>query len=173
MQTGTNRLFFLIGMPGCGKSYWGKQIANYLHYAYVDLDSLVEERTGKTIQTMFENEGETYFRQQERDALTHVISHANTNLIVACGGGTPCFFDNMQLMNQAGITVYFDASISFLKRNLLGDPNSRPLLKDINNIDTRLEKILADRLPYYSLARVKLQAEQLNIITFAQILNDV
>ena len=98
---------FLIGYMGSGKTTLGRAVAARTGIRFIDLDDYIEEREGCSIREIFASRGEDAFRAIERDALQEVSRMADT--LVACGGGTPCFGDNMDLLNRCGLTVYLDA----------------------------------------------------------------
>ena len=101
---------FLIGMMGSGKSYWAQQLATTYNMNWIDLDSEVEKENMMSIKVIFETEGEESFRIKEKNAL-HKLAH-HKNLIIATGGGTPCFYNNMQWMNEHGTTIWIDEPVS-------------------------------------------------------------
>src|SRR6187401_1227795 len=100
---------FLVGFMGSGKTYWGKIWAQKNAMNFFDLDALIEEQEKKTIAAIFETEGEEYFREKEAMVL-RTLPGAN-DCIIACGGGTPCYHDNMKWMNEHGGTVYLDTTV--------------------------------------------------------------
>jgi len=98
-----NRIF-LIGYMGCGKTTLGKRIAEQTGFAFLDLDGYIEQKYLKTVATIFDELGQEAFREIERKMLAEVADFEN--VVIATGGGAPCFFDNIELMNKAGLTVY-------------------------------------------------------------------
>jgi len=148
-------LIYLIGYMGAGKTTYGKRLARDINYNFIDLDQKIEAEQGKTISEIFAEKGEDGFRQIEREAMMQTFGLENT--IVATGGGTPCFFDNMQLLNQNGATLYIELTPKALVWNLMNSHKDRPLLHNktyeelVDYIDTSLQK----RLPFYTQARYK------------------
>ena len=112
---------------GCGKSTLGRRFAEHLNVQFVDMDHYIEERNHKTIPQIFEEEGEAEFRNKERKALEELSEF--TNIIIATGGGAPCFFDNINLMNQTGKTIYLNIDPAILADRLLKSKTERPLIK--------------------------------------------
>ncbi|HKK78477.1 MAG TPA: shikimate kinase [Phaeodactylibacter sp.] len=145
---------FLIGFMGSGKSHTGRRLANLLQRPFTDLDQVIVKRAGVDIPTIFAEQGERYFRQLERDCL-HTLT-APPKRVVACGGGTPCFFDNMAWMNQQGLTVYLRADAELLAQRLLKGRATRPLLKGLSpeQLPAFITEKLAARTPYYMRANV-------------------
>lgn len=134
---------YLIGLMGTGKSHIGRELAGLLRFQFTDLDDLIEERTGRTIPEIFRIEGEADFRRAEAEALRSLAKAQR--LIVATGGGTPCFFDNMHHMRENGITVYLQSPVSLLADRLSAKPGQRPLLQKAE-VGTRLQERLKELL---------------------------
>lgn len=152
---------FLIGFPGTGKTTLGAALGAATGMEFVDLDRLIEAREGRTIRRIFADDGEERFRMAEHDALAEVASR--TGVIVACGGGTPCFHGNMALMNAAGLTVRLTARPDVLLRRLAEQQASRPLLDglDAAALARYIAETEAAREPYYSQARAGFDASEL------------
>ena len=163
-------IFFLIGFMGSGKSHWGKIWAEAEQYSFVDLDELIEQKEGKSIAGIFEYKGEDYFRKIEAAALRDCEGLQNT--IIACGGGTPCFYDNMQWMNAQGTTIYIACTIAEILERVLADKEKRPLLKKRSDAELLffIEQKLNERLPFYSLAQATVQSALLNASSFPGII---
>lgn len=143
---------FLIGYMGSGKSTLGKGLAARCDVRFIDLDDYIEERSGKTIKEIFATEGEAAFRDMERRMLLEVSGIDNA--LVACGGGTPCFGDNMELMNEHGVTVLLRTSHARLLERLKRGRHKRPLIANLNDeeLDRFIAEQLAKRMPHYSKA---------------------
>ncbi len=152
---------FLIGFMGCGKTTLGRAYAKEMGLSFVDLDWYIEERFHTSIQQLFSERGEEAFRKIEQRMLHEVAEFEN--VVIACGGGTPCFYDNMGYMNLQGTTVFLDTSTSTLLRRLKLAQSSRPLLAGkteeelLQYILTTLEK----RMPYYKQVKLKINADYL------------
>ncbi|MEM6829820.1 MAG: shikimate kinase [Bacteroidota bacterium] len=117
---------FLIGMPGSGKSTSGKELANLLNRQYFDLDDVIVNEEGLSISDLFNEKGEQEFRAIERQCLVQSIAQEGP-FVMAAGGGTPCFFDNLELMNKNGVTIYLNTPLSVIASRLKNDV-SRPLM---------------------------------------------
>lgn len=153
---------FIVGMMGSGKSYWSKILAKQLHLNCYDLDSIIEKNCNLKINQIFEQFGELYFRQEETNALKTFANE--NNFVVATGGGTPCFKNNMHWMNEHGITIWIDDPIETLVSRLIKEKEHRPLIKRLNDselYDFLLQK-LQERTPFYSQAKYKVNSEMLN-----------
>ncbi len=147
----TSRII-LIGYMGAGKTTVGKALGKELGMMFYDLDWYIESRMRKTVSQIFAEKGESGFREIERNMLHEVAEFEN--IILSCGGGTPCFFDNMEYMNGQGPVVYLKASPDVLYKHLLMGKGDRPLLKNKTH-DELIQFIteqLAQREKFYSQA---------------------
>lgn len=142
------RQVFLIGLPGAGKSTLGKQLADQLRLPFVDLDQEIESQTTQSIQELFSEKGEDYFRQLEATTLHQIIAERQA-FVMATGGGAPCFFDNINAMKAAGRVVYIDTPMDVIKQRLQKD-TTRPLMQTHT-----LEGLLEKRQAAYNQADAK------------------
>ncbi len=161
---------FLIGFMGSGKTHWGKIWAEAYQYDFYDLDEQIEKREQKSILDIFENSGEDIFRLLETKMLWEISR--KEHCIISCGGGTPCFHDNMKWMNEKGFTVYLSAPPAYLFDNIKKEKDLRPLLKNVNEAELLFytEQKLNQRLPFYEQARISLPAEDLSASSLDKIL---
>ena len=148
------RPVFLIGYMGCGKTTLGEALARQMRLRFIDMDEYIEHKQGATVVQIFDEMGEQQFRRLETESLQEVA--AMNDVIVGCGGGTPCHGDNMALMTEAGITVWLTTSPERITdRLLLPDQKcKRPKIIDLQDEDVLhiVQKELAEREPYYSQA---------------------
>jgi shikimate kinase len=151
---GPGGLFFLIGFMGSGKTHWGKIWAQQSGMHFFDIDHLIEEQEGKTIGEIFEQQGEAWFRQKETDVLKTFA--AKQHCIVSCGGGLPCFNNNMQWMNEHGTTVYLYATAEDIAKRLIIEKDHRPLIKNLQpeELPAFIESKLKEREVYYTAAKI-------------------
>jgi shikimate kinase len=152
---------FLTGFMGTGKTHWGRIWAARHHYSFIDLDELIEQEEQQSIADIFEKKGEDYFRQKEAIMLRSLEQYSN--VIISCGGGTPCFFDNISWMNTRGISVFLEASPAYILKNILLHEGKRPLIKKLNEAELLfyIEQKLKERTPHYSKALLTLDAENI------------
>lgn len=143
----------LIGYMGAGKTTVGKELAKEMGLMFYDLDWYIESRMRKTVAQIFEERGEEGFREIERNMLHEVAEFEN--VIISCGGGTPCFFDNMEYMNQQGDTFYLQASPETLAAHLKMGKGVRPLLlgKTEEQLHQYIRESLDKRNEFYTKAR--------------------
>ena len=127
---------------GCGKSYIGRNLAPLLGFEYIDADKYIEEKENFTVKEIFEQKGEGYFRKQEQLFLEQL--NPQQNLVVSTGGGTPCFFDNMEVMNKKGLTIYLNRNKEKTIWRLLKGQYKRPLIAHMNKEE--LEKFYDEKL---------------------------
>ncbi|MBO9618919.1 MAG: shikimate kinase [Niabella sp.] len=147
---------YLIGFMGAGKTHWGKQLSKKMELPYYDLDDLVIESEGKPINQIFEEDGEEYFRMREKEVL-HMITESHPDLLLSCGGGAPCFFNNIDYMNAHGVTVWLNTPFDILLGRLRQQRMHRPLLKDLDDeqLHAYIVKKTNDRRMYYEQAKLK------------------
>lgn len=150
-----SRSLFLIGMMGSGKTTTGKQLAGLLGWPFTDLDEFIEERQGCGIPDLFEKFGEPGFRKLEREALQTVL-RLDAPRVVACGGGTPCYYDNLTQMKDAGWVIYLETPVPVLVERLQSSTRERPLLVG-EDLEAVLETLLEQRSAFYLQAHVVYQ----------------
>ena len=162
-------------MPGSGKTTLGKQLATHLKLPFIDLDDEIVKAAGKSIKEVFEQEGEDYFRKLESKLLKKNID-THPNFVMATGGGTPCFFDNMDVMKKAGVVVFLNTSLQTIQARLAGQEiTKRPLMKDVD-----LQQFIASfktkfdqRMPVYRQADVIVEESQQHIKKVVQFIQTV
>lgn len=164
-----NHTIYLIGFMGSGKSTAGKKLANLLKWSFLDLDSEVERRAGKTISEIFSQNGEDYFRNLETEVLRSLNSLTNT--IISTGGGTPCHSDNMNFMLENGLTVYLKMTPFDLRSRLSGSAGKRPLIKDLDQVQllSFIEKKLESRKNVYERSEIIVDGNLLDISLISNI----
>lgn len=149
---------FLIGMPSSGKSTLGRKLARALNYRFVDLDKLIVKDQKKTIPELFKENGEDYFRVVESRLLHQ--TRPNQWLVIATGGGAPCFFDNMAFIKSNGISVFINVSPAELAHRILQHgKDDRPLLSGVTQLEHELDLRLQNRLPFYTQADFTVTSE--------------
>ena len=160
-------LIYLTGFPGCGKSSAGKKIAAALSLPFYDLDEMIEQESGKSIPEIFNDSGEAVFRKTEAAVLRKCVSIGKG--VIAVGGGTPCFSDNMTWMNRTGVTVYIQMSAASLFRRLQHAKQERPLFRGLQGEELKkeVEKLLSAREPFYKKAQYTVKGESLDVRSLA------
>ena len=156
------RRIILIGYMGSGKTTVGKALSKDTAMMFYDLDSYIESRMRKTVSQIFAERGEEGFRQIEHNMLHEVAEFED--VIISCGGGTPCFFDNMDYLNQQGDVVYLKATPETLYKHLMMAKVERPLLKGKSpeELIAYITEHLQERAPFYEKARHTLDVNVLD-----------
>lgn len=161
------KMIFLVGFMGSGKSYWGSRLAKSIELDFFDLDTLIEQKTGLSIPEIFALHGEDGFRLQEQDCL-HSLAERLEPAVIATGGGTPCFFDNMDWMNQHGTTIWLDIPVDTLVERLWPERHKRPLLAQIPETD--FTTFIKERLDF---RRIWYQKAQFSVANGAELSNSL
>lgn len=157
-------LIFLIGYMASGKTTLGRALAAATGVRFVDLDEYIESKSAKSVSRIFAEEGESHFRQLESHALRELTATAGDGVIVACGGGTPCFGDNMDYMNHIGSTVWLTTTPEVIIRRLVAERANRPLVASLSD-GGELERYVIDNLnrrePHYSRCSAQFDSSRL------------
>ena len=155
---------------GSGKSTVGRKLSSATGLNFIDLDKYIQTREGRTVNDIFIEEGEDYFRETEHRLLKEIVE--KDNFILSCGGGTPCFFNNMSLMKKNGITIYLIMTVDALYSRLIHSPDNRPLLKTISGNELRdyIVITLKERGKYYNMAHHTVEAINLKISSVVKLL---
>ena len=152
---------YLIGMPSSGKSTLGKELARNLGYSFTDMDKLIETREQKTISEIFSNQGEAHFRELEKKTLPGF--QPDQSMVIATGGGVPCFHDNMQFIKNNGLSVFLNVELDDLAKRLYkAQGNNRPLLDKSQSeeaVIASIKKTYEERLPFYKQADIQVDGE--------------
>ncbi len=152
---------FLIGYMGAGKTTLGRAFAREMNVSFIDLDWYIEERFHKSVRELFTHRGEASFRELERNMLHEVGEFED--VVISTGGGTPCFFDNMEYMNACGQTVFLEVHPDVLFRRLRVATSQRPVLQGKTDEELRafIAQALQERARYYAQAQHRLEAGHL------------
>jgi shikimate kinase len=162
-----NKRIFLIGMPGCGKTSAGKKLAKKIKLPFFDLDKEIEKTSGTSIPEIFKEKGEDFFRTLESEQLDQLIE-SQSNGVIACGGGTPVFHQNIEKMKKSGVVIYLELSLNVLEKRLLTQKaNKRPLLNHLASLKDKLFEMYESRKGFYEQADISINANQTfeNIVT--------
>lgn len=145
---------FLVGYMASGKTTIGGELSERLGFKFIDTDLYIENKFQKTINEIFATMGEEKFREIETNTLSEISDMEN--VVIATGGGTPCFNNNMEIMKQKGIVIFLNPDLDELTYRLNLVKATRPLIKDKSDAEMRgfIEKMLASRLPFYSQAHI-------------------
>lgn len=163
---------FIIGFMASGKSTIGKKLANKLNMQFIDLDKFIEESHKTTIRLLMYQHGEEEFRNIEKGSLETVISKY-PSAIISTGGGTPCYFNNMEIMNAAGTTIYLEVEIPVIVSRLMTSKTDRPLIwgKTKEDLTVFVNNLIEKRLPFYQLAKHKISGKNLTADDIVNLIN--
>lgn len=151
---------FLIGFMGSGKTHWGKQLAAQMKIPFYDLDEVISAKENRTISELFAVAGEEAFRVREKEVLEMLIDE-NTSMVLSCGGGTPCFFNNIERMKKYGVVVWLNTHVEILLQRLSREKSTRPLIKNVSDEELRtyIVRKLNERRMYYEQADIVIDNE--------------
>jgi shikimate kinase len=152
---------YLIGFMGSGKTALGQKLAGLLQYQFIDLDEVFERQYKITIFDFFHKYGEDVFRKLEQKVLRESINM--TDVVISTGGGTPCFFDNMDFINQHGVSVFLSLPMAVTLERLRHSRKPRPLLEDKNSEElvSHLAQLMEIRLPFYQQAHLTIEEQSM------------
>lgn len=154
---------FLLGFMGSGKSSLGKRLANKLNYKFIDLDAELEKLEGMSVNDIFSSKGEEFFREIEMEWLKELNLD---NHVISLGGGTPCFNNNIDLINQIGISIYLKVSTHSLANRLYTSKKIRPLIKDIGDDKEKLQLFVQEKLTerekFYTKSNIQFDGENVS-----------
>src|SRR5579872_1565033 len=155
---------FLIGFMGSGKTHWGRLLSKKLGLTFYDLDTVIVDQEKKSVADIFAEKGEEYFRYKETEALER-IAEKEDGFILSCGGGTPCFFNNIEFMKKNGRVIWLNTSTDVLKQRLLSERKTRPLIRGVDEGDLSkyIIKKLSERRMYYQQADVTVSEENITL----------
>jgi shikimate kinase len=158
--------FYIVGFMGSGKTHMGKMWAAEYGFTFYDLDNMIEEVEGVSVETIFEKHGEDCFREKETAILK--TTALLDNAIIACGGGTACFNNNIDWMKANGIVVFLNETEEKILKNLQKDTDERPLLKNKTIAEKKIfiENLLQERMPFYKQSHVIISTEQMHLNGF-------
>ncbi len=139
--------FFIVGMPASGKSRLGKYISSMTDLCFIDLDLEIEKKLDSNIKDIFEIKGEKFFRKFETKTLKEIIE-SESNFILATGGGTPCFNENMSIINNSGVSIFIDVKREILHERISRN-DKRPLLSGAISLEKKLSDLYKERIEYY------------------------
>lgn len=169
-------IVFLLGFMGSGKSFYAKGLSEHLHVPFVDLDQFIEKEQAMTISEIFEKWGESAFRSLESIAIKQVYADLLTRKketqlkddilgIISCGGGTPCFNDNMDWMNKQGLTVWINPPEEIIWERLMKERKTRPLVASLTDdaLKDFIHQKLLERKPFYEKAQSVINQSEISI----------
>lgn len=159
-----NKIIFIIGMSGAGKTAWGERLAGFWGVPFFDIDRHVEAAKGKSVSQIFLECGEAGFRSLESEALRSIVHQQAPPFVLSCGGGTPVDPANLTLMKEHGLLVYLRASVTTILHNLQDHIAARPMLTNgVISPAVRISELFEKRRKIYEQAQVTVDAEGLTV----------
>ena len=164
---------YIVGMPGSGKSFLGRKIAQTLKLQFIDLDELIEKQEKKIIRTIIMEDGEAYFRSIERSILHE--TQLKNKCLISCGGGTPTFFDNMEWMKKNGIVIWINTPLDIISDRILKNITRRPLFIGLSKeeIKIKLQELSKKRVPFYKKASLTIDINKQNKVSLSAIIQHI
>lgn len=153
----------LVGYMGSGKTTIGRNLANLMNCPFFDLDNEIQKHVGKSIKDIFAIHGEVFFREKEREVLISLLHQENS--VISTGGGTPCYLNNMEMINKNALSVYIKLTAGIICQRLKDSKEERPLLKQKSGDDLLqfIQRHLSEREKYYNQAKLTVEGENLTI----------
>lgn len=160
---------YLIGFMGSGKTHWGRLLSAKLTLPFFDLDRQITEDENRSIVEIFEEKGEEYFRMMEKETM-YILTESHESFVMACGGGTPCYFNNIDYMNHNGTTVWLNTRLDVLFNRLLKEKEHRPLLKNLSDAQLKqyILKKFSERRIYYEQADLVVEESETSVDSLIQ-----
>jgi shikimate kinase len=164
----------LLGYMASGKSAVGRLLAKELNMQFIDLDEFIEEKEELTISEIFKTKGEIYFRIKEGEYLKELLN-LNENISISLGGGTPCYGNNIEIIEKHAISFYLNASINTIYERLIGETSKRPLVATLgeNNLKEFIAKHLFERNPFYERANFTISVNDKSISEVAKTIQEL
>jgi len=167
-----NKILFLTGMPASGKTYWAQVLSAQFKYPSFDLDQQITVHTALSIPELFAR-GATEFRLIEQEVLANLIHLQKQNAIIATGGGTPCFHDNLQLMKKSGKIIFLHTPLHIILQRVLASPGQRPLLKSGDpDPEATIRTLYFEREPYYLQADMVIDPLSISLENFVALIRE-
>lgn len=156
---------------GSGKSTAGRKLSSAADMNFIDLDNYIEKKTEQSITEIFEKKGQDHFRRIENHCLKEIIN--KDNFVLSCGGGTPCFFNNMSLMNKNGVTIYLEMDVNDLYYRIKQSQDTRPLVKEMsdNSLLNFISSSLKEREKFYKMAHHTVNAINLDVSALTKLIS--
>jgi len=145
---------YIIGMPGTGKTHFGRGLARSLRLQFYDMDEYLEKQEGMPVRQIITEKGETYFRQIEHKAMETLSKSKNS--IISCGGGTPVFFNHIDLMKQTGVVIWLNTDLNIIAKRIAQNSSRRPQFTGLSGTDLqqKLAEIFENRRKIYAKADI-------------------
>lgn len=164
---------YIIGMPGTGKTHFGRTLAQSMKMQFFDLDEMIEKREGCTIRKLVQDKGEQYFRETEHDVLLSTLNY--NNCVIACGGGTPLHYNNMEWMKLRGIVVWLNTDLRIIAVRIANNITRRPMFLGLNDAELyqKLRDLYEKRRKVYVKADVYIEQNSAGGISLSSVIQRI
>ena len=154
---------------GSGKTLVSKELSILNNFKFFDLDTEISKQNNRSITEIFKEKGEIFFRKTEKEVLEKILS-SEKNIILSLGGGTPCYYNNIDSINEKTISVFLKTNVKTLAQRLLSEKDKRPLIQNISNEDLPefIAKHLFERNPFYNQAKITINTDNLSAREIAE-----
>ena len=154
---------------GSGKTLVSKELSNLNNFKIFDLDTEISKQNNRSITEIFKEKGEIFFRKTEKEVLEKILS-TEKNIILSLGGGTPCYYNNINRINEKTISVFLKTNVKTLAQRLSSEKDKRPLIQNISNEDLPefIVKHLFERNPFYNQAKITINTDNLSAREIAE-----
>ena len=154
---------------GSGKTLVSKELSNLNNFKIFDLDTEISKQNNRSITKIFKEKGEIFFRKTEKEVLEKILS-TEKNIILSLGGGTPCYYNNIDSINEKTISVFLKTNVKTLAQRLSSEKDKRPLIQNISNEDLPefIAKHLFERNPFYNQAKITINTDNLSAREIAE-----
>ena len=154
---------------GSGKTLVSKELSNLNNFKIFDLDTEISKQNNSSIAEIFKKKGEIFFRKTEKEVLEKILS-TEKNIILSLGGGTPCYYNNIDSINEKTISVFLKTNVKTLAQRLSSEKDKRPLIQNISNEDLPefIAKHLFERNPFYNQAKITINTDNLSAREIAE-----
>ena len=158
-----------MGYMGSGKTLVSKELNILNNFKIFDLDTEISKQNNRSITEIFKEKGEIFFRKTEKEVLEKILS-SEKNIILSLGGGTPCYYNNIDSINEKTISVFLKTNVKTLAQRLSSEKDKRPLIQNISNEDLPefIAKHLFERNPFYNQAKITINTDNLSAIEIAE-----
>jgi shikimate kinase len=158
-----------MGYMGSGKTLVSKELSVLNNFKIFDLDTEISKQKNRSITEIFKEKGEIFFRKTEKEVLEKILS-TEKNIILSLGGGTPCYYNNIDSINEKTISVFLKTNVKTLAQRLSSEKDKRPLIQNISNEDLPefIAKHLFERNPFYNQAKITINTDNLSAREIAE-----
>lgn len=164
---------YIIGMPGTGKTHFGRILAKSLRMQFADIDELIEKAEGTTIRQIIQDKGEQAFRFMEHEVLKKTTTY--NNYVISCGGGTPIHYNNIDIMKSGSIVLWLNTDLDIIKKRISQNITRRPMFVGLEDVEIakKLKELYENRRKTYAKADVFIEHKHISTIPLGAVIQKV